>query len=77
MNTRLDDLVQSIRNGSGAESVGVLSTGERCYVALAVGRYDLLPHDDADPIEAWYRLDVDWRAGVCRWRCWPESYARG
>lgn len=77
MNARLDNLVQWIRDGAGVESVGVLSSGERCYVALAAERYDLLPHGEADPIEAWYRLDADWRAGVCRWRGWPESYAHG
>jgi len=77
MNARLDDMVQSIRDGACTKSVGVLSSGERCYVALAAGRYDLLPDGDADPIEAWYRLDSDWRAGVCQWRAWPETYARG
>jgi len=77
MNARLDELVQRILDGGGAESVGVLSTGERCYVALAAQRYDLLPAAYADPIEAWHRLDTGWRLGVCAWRDWPRSYAAG
>ena len=29
-----------------------MSTGERCYVALAAGRYNLFPEAYADPMEA-------------------------
>lgn len=77
MNARLDALVERIANGGDADAVGVLSTGERCYVALAANRYDLLPANYADPIEAWHRLDRDWRGGVCAWRGWPGEYALG
>lgn len=76
MNERLRNIVEDIRDGE-AGSVGVLSTGERCFVALAANRYDLLPASYADPIEAWLRLEPEWRAGVCEWRGWPRSYALG
>ena len=74
---RLDKLVEHIRVDGDAGVVGVLSTGESCYVALAAERYDLLPHSCEDPIEAWYRLDDDLRRNVCLWRGWPGSYAHG
>lgn len=77
MNEWLDGLVQHLRDGGDAPQLGVLSTGERCFVALAANCYDLLPPAYADPIEAWYRLDSDWRLAVCNWRGWPSHYAEG
>ncbi|MCF7985791.1 MAG: hypothetical protein K9L70_15425 [Thiohalocapsa sp.] len=74
---RLDGLVQELADGADGAEVGVLSTGEACYVALAAGRYDLLPETYRDPIAAWYRLGPDWRRRVCEWRDWPESYVGG
>lgn len=78
MNARLERIVDTLRRGIGAdqeaELVGVLSTGERCYVALAARRSDLLPAAYGDPIEAWHRLDTDWQRGVCRSNGWPESW---
>ena len=76
MKARLDGMVLAILNGNDDTFVGVLSTGERCFVALATGRYDLLPGNYADPIEAWNRLDAELRPLVCRWRSWPDSYAQ-
>lgn len=76
MTARLDGMVQTILNGKDESFVGVLSTGERCFVALASKRYDLLPANYADPIEAWHRLDGEWRRLVCEWRGWPNSYAQ-
>ena len=72
---RLDSLVEGIRDNGDTSLLGVLSTGELCYVALASARYDLLPRSYADPIEAWHRLDSKWRLHVCQWRGWPENYA--
>ena len=43
VNDWLEGLVQHIRDGGDAAQLGVLSTGERCFVALAADRYDLLP----------------------------------
>ena len=57
------------------ERFGLLSTGERCYVALAAGRYDLLLATCEDPIEAWHRLDTRWRGEICRRRGWPAEWA--
>jgi hypothetical protein len=76
MKARLDRMVQTILNENDDAFVGVLSTGERCFVALATGRYDLLPGNYADPIEAWNRLDAELRPLVCRWRGWPDGYAQ-
>ncbi|MBK1732903.1 hypothetical protein [Thiococcus pfennigii] len=76
MNDRLDAIIRDLLAGDAVE-IGLLSTGERCFVALAADRYDLLPTAYADPIEAWHRLDRDWRLAVCAWRGWPEHYAMG
>jgi len=76
MNERLDAMVEAIVKGKDDDCVGVLSTGERCFVALAAARYDLLPAAYDDPIEAWNRLDHEWRGQVCEWRGWPRNYAR-
>lgn len=44
---------------------------EHITVALAVKRYDLLPNDWADPLEAYHRrLDSRQRAIVDRYRGW-------
>lgn len=77
MNERLDRLVQHLNDGGNPDAVRGLSTGERCFVALAADRYDLLPANYADPIEAWQRLEPDWRHEVCEWRGWPVGYAHG
>lgn len=77
MNKRLNRLVEQLQAGGDQSPIGVLSTGERCYVVMAANRYDLLPTCYADPIEAWNRLEPAWRQGVCEWRGWPKSYAGG
>jgi hypothetical protein len=40
--------------------IGVLSTGERCAVALVLNRLDLLPAHYSVPLEAADRLGVVW-----------------
>lgn len=79
MNARLEDIIATLRRGVSlgkeADLIGVLSTGERCFVALSIRRLDLLPVAYANPIEAWHRLDSDWQRGVCRHNDWPESWA--
>ncbi len=75
MNERLDTLAEAILAGKDDGFVGVLSTGERCFLALATARYDLLPTAYVDPIEAWHRLDQDWRGAICSWRGWPDRIA--
>jgi hypothetical protein len=74
MSERLHALVNHILNGGDEEAVGVLSTGEHCFVALAANRYDLLPENYRDPIEAWHRLDQEEQVSVCVWRGWPRRY---
>jgi hypothetical protein len=76
MKAQLDEMVLVILRGRDDTFVGLLSPRERCYVALATGRYDLLPGNYADPIEAWFGLDGELRTRVCRWRSWPDSYAQ-
>ena len=79
MNARLEDIVDTLRRGIGADQeadlIGVLSTGERCYVALAARRIDLLPAAYSHPVEAWHRLGADWQRAICRHNDWPESWA--
>ena len=73
MNAQLDKRVKDqVSNPDG--DPGPVSTGERCYIALASGCYNLLT-DPADPIEAWFRLPPYYRAAVCRWRGWPKEWA--
>lgn len=74
MNERLHTLVKQILDGGNDDLVGVLPTGERCFVALAANRYDLLPSSYTDPIEAWHQLDRDFQIGICVWRGWPRHY---
>lgn len=66
---RLDDIAEAIRRGvEGArDQVGVLSTGERIYVALAAN--DMSIKSDYTIVEAIARLgDDDVRALVQRWQ---------
>lgn len=77
MMQRLDDIVRQARKDAD-ETILVtlirpLSTGERCYVALAADRADWLP-DTYDALAVWHRLDDDWQLDVCRWRGWPEEW---
>ena len=66
---RLDDIAEAIRRGvEGArDQVGVWSTGERIYVALAAN--DMSIKSDYTIVEAIARLgDDDVRALVQRWQ---------
>lgn len=58
---RLDGIADAIKRGApGAdEAIGVLSTGERIYVALAASRCDLLAEGDSVPY-ALHRLGDEW-----------------
>ncbi|TCP13795.1 hypothetical protein EV683_10540 [Crenobacter luteus] len=63
---RLDSIASEARNGIG-DRVGVLSTGERLYVALAANRLDLMP--DYTIAQALARLDDgDIDELITRWR---------
>ena len=77
MMQRLDYIVhQALKGADDALMVALihpLSTGERCYIALAANRADWLP-DTYDALAAWHRLDDDWQLGLCRWRGWPEEW---
>lgn len=67
MMQRLDDIVSQARKGADETTLDTLirplSTGERCYVALAADRADWLP-DTYDALAAWHRLDDDWQLDV-------------
>ena len=80
MRKELDVIVGRVRRGDAGmaearREIGTLSAGQRCYIALASGCYDLLP-DTFDAVEAWHRLDSVWQHAVCRWRGWPEDWTR-
>jgi hypothetical protein len=45
-------------------SIGVLSTGEACAVALLLGRLDLLDRDDKHPLDVLERLGPEWEKAV-------------
>jgi hypothetical protein len=65
---RLDEIAQDVRNGN-EERVGVLSTGEKLYVALAGNSAALLARLDYSIPEAIARVgDDDIRALVQRWQ---------
>ena len=89
MEERLEALVNDLANAGdppglpvsaqhdwdGLERFGLLPVGERGYVALAAGRYDLLMATHEDPIETWHRLDPHARGEICRRRGWPAEWA--
>lgn len=65
---RLDEIAQDVRNGND-DRVGVLSTGEKLYVALAGNSAALLDRLGYTIPEAIARVgDDDIRALVERWR---------
>ena len=45
-------------------SIGVLSTGEACAVALLLNRLDLLDGDERHPLDALDRLGPEWEKTV-------------
>jgi hypothetical protein len=45
-------------------SIGVLSTGEACAVALLLNRLDLLEDQFAHPLAAFDCLDLDWQRAI-------------
>ena len=45
-------------------SIGVLSTGEACAVALLLGRLDLLDGDGRHPLDVLDRLGPEWEKAV-------------
>lgn len=64
----LDQLALQVAGGNDGD-FGVLSTGERLYVALAANRPDLLAADGYTVAQALGRLGDDWtRALVVRWQ---------
>lgn len=60
---RLNALVPALAKGDDA-AFGVLSTGEKCYVALASSRVDLLLAMNYTVPEALARLGNEWVKGL-------------
>ncbi len=77
MSEPLHAIVKQILDNDDEKLVRLLSINERCFVAIAANRYDLLPSIYRDPIEAWYRLGRHEQVGVCVWRGWPRNYVEG
>lgn len=75
MKEQLNKVVEAASAAEASLLAGGLSEGERCYVALASGCYELLPISFEDPLEAWHRLDGYWQSAVCKARGWPLSWA--
>lgn len=66
---RLDEMAQAIKDGGSTDRVGVLSTGERLYVALAANSSEILKDSDDTIVEAIHRVGVeDMAAMVERWK---------
>ncbi len=61
LRARVVDLARSV--DADPASVGVLSTGEACAVALLLGRLDLL-NDYKHPLDALERLGPEWEKVV-------------
>lgn len=52
-------------------------TGEqRCITALQLDRYDLLPEDRRNPIEAWFSLDANKQRSICSAKGWSPFWAQ-
>ena len=65
---RLDAIVsRCITREINDSELNVLPSGERAYVAIASGSYELVH----DPLEAWFALDYDLQVAVCKQRGWP------
>jgi hypothetical protein len=68
----LDELAQAVWNGE-LDDFGGISTGERCYAALAASRPDLLP-DGYSVADAIARLgNENLLELVRRWQCRYKS----
>lgn len=61
LRARLVDLARSVQ--ADPASIGVVSTGEACAVALLLGRLDLL-NGDRHPLYALERLGPEWEKAV-------------
>jgi hypothetical protein len=61
LRARIVDLARTV--DVDPASIGVLSTGEACAVALLLGRLDLL-HDYKHPLDALERLEPEWEKAV-------------
>ena len=59
---RLVELARSVE--ADPASIGVLSTGEACAVALLLGRLDLLDSDFRHPLDVLDRLGPEWEKAV-------------
>lgn len=76
MSERLSKLVRQLRR-AGADPVRKieqLTLQERCYVALSAPRYEYLPEQCPDPVEAWHHLNAEQQLDVCYHRGWPEEW---
>ena len=73
---RLDDIVERVAKGD-ERGFGCLSGGERVYVALAANSQRLLDEENYTMVQAWLRLDQDWRQHLVRtWRSFDPDYFR-
>lgn len=64
----LDAVAIQVAKGE-LDAAGALSTGERCYVALAANSIEMLAADNYTIAEAIARLGVEWTEElVTRWR---------
>jgi hypothetical protein len=62
------------------DAIGVYSTGERCAVALLLGRPELGPRGYTHPLDQIERLGPEWEAAVRklhRENCWQDVEAHG
>jgi hypothetical protein len=62
LGARLVELARSV--DADPASIGVLSTGEACAVAMLLGRLDLLDGDDRHPLDVLDRLGPEWEKAV-------------
>ncbi|MES2785031.1 MAG: hypothetical protein V4684_06175 [Pseudomonadota bacterium] len=64
----LDELANRIAAGD-VRGFHALSSGEKCYVALAANNQALLEEDGYTIVQAFVRLDADWRVHLLTtWR---------
>ena len=64
----LDEITRDLQQNDDRR-FGVLSTGEKLYVALAANRHDLLKELDYTVVQAMARLEGQWlQELVARWQ---------
>jgi hypothetical protein len=72
--------IRQIRDGVDEAQLqawlGEMTEEQRCITALTIDRFDLLPDNRRNPIEAWFSLDANQQRGICSAHDWSPFWAQ-